>query len=337
MGVVPLGESGDNTLPVLRKIAITLLMGAISFPFTQLLFPSLPGQIAAAVVFGAFVLLVQFLADFERRLARVEDGLVNCVDEIRDMVLQGFAKVNHATELIAQVETAGLKSVPVARLIEHAAKIDPDAPALVRSFVQLEVDRVSELLRGLSVNEATYEGEDQDWLLNLARCAEDTIDAISIPEVDAAGNTYHSFWQSHLGRRYLELQRQAIQRGVRIRRVFVTEHDEMASDPVLQRICRSQADIGIDVRLLSPSAVPEEIRGQITDFILFDDKLSYETTPLPHVDRGKVPMILSSHLELRADKLMDRVNRYRNIWASAMPWSDVVTKERMLTAVPDES
>jgi hypothetical protein len=312
-------------------------MGAISFPFTQLLFPELAGQIAAAAVFGSVVLVIQFLIEFERRLARVETGFVDAVDNIRDLVRQGFAKVNDATQLVAQVETAGFKTVAVTRLIEHVAGISPDAPPLVRAFVQLEVNRVSELLRGLTVNEATYDGEDQDWLLNLTRCADHTIDAVSIPEVDAAGNTYHSFWQSHLGRRYMDLQRQAIRRGVRVRRVFVTERDEMANDPVLQRICRFQDGSGIEVRLLSPSAVPDEIRGQITDYILFDDRLSYETTPVPHVDRGDVPMILSSRLELRDDKVLDRVVRYKNIWQSATPWSDVPAAERVLSAVPDES
>lgn len=333
--MVPVGEPA-NTVPVLRKIFVTLLLGGISFPFTQLLFPSLAGQIAAAAVFGAVVLMVQFLVDFERRLSRVEDRLVDCVDSIREIVRQGFAKVNHATQLVAQLETAGLTSVAVTGLIENAANISPEAPQLVRAFVQLEVDRVSELLRGLSINEATYDGEDQDWLLNLTRCAVRTIDAVSIPEVDSAASTFHSFWHSHLGRRYMDVQRQAIRRGVTIRRVFVTTQDEMADDALLQRICRFQADSGIEVRLLYPSAVPEEIRGQITDFILFDDKLSYETTPLPHVDRGDVPMILSSHLELREDKLKERVTRYRNIWASARPWSEIATSERLLSAVREE-
>jgi hypothetical protein len=327
-----------NTIPaVLRKIGVTVLMGVISFPFTQLLFPELAGQIAAAAVFGSVVLMIQFLIEFERRLGRVELGLVDAVANIRDLVRQGFAKVNDATQLVAQVEIAGLDTVAVTRLVQHAAMISPEASPLVRAFVQLEVNRVSELLRGLTVNEATYEGEDQDWLLNLTRCAEHTIDAVSIPEVDAAGNIYHSFWQSHLGRRYMDLQRQAIRRAVRVRRVFVIDRDEVVDDAVLQRICRFQDDSGIEVRLLSSSAVPDEIRGQITDYIVFDDKLSYETTPAPHVDRGDVPLILSSRLELREDKVLDRVVRYKNIWEAATPWSEVPTAERVLSAVPDES
>jgi len=334
--VVPLGEPG-NTRSVLRKISMTLLMGAISFPFTQLLFTDLAGQIAAAAVFGSVALIVQFLIEFERRLARVEDGLDAAVDQIRETVRQGFARVNDATELVARMETAGVHTVAVTNLVRHATGISPHAPPLVRDFVQLEVDRVSELLRGLTVNEATYDGEDQDWLLNLTRCVENTIDAISIPEVDATGNTYDGFWQSHLGRRYLDAQRAAISRGVRIRRVFITEGDDMTNDTVLHDICQYQVDSGIEVRLLYPSAVPPEIRGQITDFILFDDKLCYETIPAPHVYRGEVPMILSNRLELRDDRLSERIARYEIIWESASPWSNMSPTERLLTAVPDES
>ncbi|MGB3437384.1 MAG: hypothetical protein WBA97_01420 [Actinophytocola sp.] len=316
---------------------MTLLMGAISFPFTQLLFSDLPGQIAAAAVFGSIALVVQFLIDFEHRLGRVEDGLQAAVKQIRETVQQGFARVNDATELVARMETAGVQSVAVTKLVSRAAAISPHASALVRNFVHLEVDRVSELLRGLTVNEATYDGEDQDWLLNLTKCVTSSIDAISIPEVDAAGNTYHSFWASPMGVRYLDTQRASGSRGVRIRRVFVTTHDNVGTDSVLHSICQSQVDSGIEVRLLYPSAVPPEIRGQITDFILFDDEICYESHPAPHVDRGAAPMILSNHLELRHDRLQDRIDRYRIIWESASPWDQLVAPERVLTAVPDES
>ncbi len=316
---------------------MTLLLGAISFPFTQLLFSDLVGQIAAAAVFGSVALIVQFLIEFERRLARVEDALGAAVNQIRETVRQGFARVNDATELVARMETAGLQTVALTNLVRHAAGISPHAPPLVRDFVQLEVDRVSELLRGLTMNEATHDGEDQDWLLNLTRCVTTTIDAISIPEVDAAGNTYYGFWQSHLGRRYLDTQRTAISRRVRIRRVFVTERDDITNDAVLHDICQYQADSGFEVRLLYPSAVPPELRGRITDFILFDDRLCYETTPAPHVFRGDVPVILSNRLELRDDRLSDRVAQYELIWEAASPWSTVSPPERVLTAVPDES
>lgn len=215
---------------------------------------------------------------------------------------------------------AGVSTVAVAKLVQYAAAVNSRAPALIRDFVQLEVDRVSELLRGLAANEATYDGEDQDWLLNLTRCVQVSIDAVSLPEVDSAEN---SFWASPLGVRYLDTQRRAITRGVRVRRVFVTTHDDVANDPILRTICQAQVDSGIEVRLLYASSVPSEIRGQLTDFILFDDEVCYETVPVPHVDRGAAPMILFNHLELRAHRLLDRSRCYRIIWESARPWSDL--------------
>ncbi len=315
---------GDNAnaSSVLRKIVVTTIVGAVSFPFTQLLFDSLPGQVITAAAFGGVILLIQFLVDFEKRLAKVESRMTDSVAEIRRVVEQGFSKVNDATQLLAKVETAGLQTVAVTQFMRHAAGISADAPCLVCTFAQLEIDRVSEFLRQLGDEEANYEGEDQDWLLGLTRCAEQCIDAISLPEVDAAGNSFLSFWDSHLGRHYLDLQRDGIRRGVRIRRVFVTERDDMDQEPVLQRVCRLQTELGIEVRLLHPAAVPRAIRGSLFDFILFDNTISYEATPAAHVELGETPMILNTRLILRAARVEERIERYKSIWASAVPWDD---------------
>lgn len=321
MGVVSLSDSA-NVRSVLRKIIITIFVGLIAFPFTQLLFSTLSAQVVTGAAFSGVVLLVQFLSDFEKRLARVEAQQIRSVAEIRAVVEQGFSKVNDATQLFAQVETAGLKTVAVTQLVQHAGQISPEAPRLVCNFAQIEIDRVSAFLRELTEQEATYDGEDQDWLLGLTRSAAESIDAISLPEVDAAAHSFHSFWESPLGRHYLDVQREAVRRGVRVRRVFVTEHDDVSSDAMLQRICRIQTELGIEVRLLYPSAVPRELRGSLFDFILFDNTLSYEVTPAAHVEHGETPMILNTRLVLRRVRVEERIARYRSIWASAEPWLD---------------
>jgi hypothetical protein len=334
--VISLGDNA-NARSVLRKIVITTIIGAISFPFTQLLFSSLAGQVITAAAFGSIVLLIQFLVDFEKRLAKVESRMIDSVAEMRAVVERGFARVNDATQLMAGVETAGLQTVAVTQLMQHAAGISAEAPLLVCAFAQREVDRVSEFLRQLGDEEANYEGEDQDWLLGLTRCAEHSIDAISLPEVDAAGNSFLNFWDSHLGRHYLDLQRDAIRRGVRIRRIFVTERDELDKDPVLRRICRTQAELGIEVRLLYPSAVPRVFRGSLFDFILFDNTLSYEATPAAHVELGETPMILNTRLILRSVRVDERIERYQSIWDSATPWDDAENEVVPLAYVAHES
>ena len=274
-----------------------------------------------AAAFGGFVLLVQFLVDFENRLETVERQLSNSIDAMRQTVQDGFAKVNNATELLAQIETAGLRTSMVTQLVENAGQISPHLPPLVAMLAEAEIARVSGFLRELAENEAKYDGEDHAWLLELTNCASRSIDAISLPEVDAAGHALHSFWESPLGRQYLDGQRKAVQRGIRVRRVFVTD-ERMRTDPVLHHICRTQVEVGIDVRLLYPTSAPRVLQGYMFDFILFDDTVSYEVTPAAHVELGESPMILHTRLLLRPDQVAERIDRYSNIWESAEPWSD---------------
>jgi hypothetical protein len=318
------GSLSDNGSPrsVLRKIIVTSVLGAVSFPFTQLLFDTLTGQIVTAVAFGAMVLLIQILADFENRLARVEAQLVASVAEVRAIVEEGFSKVNGATELLARVEGAGLKTVAVTNLMENAAGISPKAAPLVCSLAQIEIDRVSTFLKDLVSQEVTYDGEDHDWLLGLTRCAEHTIDAVSLPEVDSPGETSSVFWDSPLGRHYLDLQRDAIRRGVVIRRVFVIGYDRQDGDANLDRVCRLHSELGIKVRLLYPAAVPRVVRDSMYDFIVFDRTISYEVATATHVERGETPRIMSCRLILRDIRLAERIERYENLWAAAVPWVD---------------
>jgi hypothetical protein len=312
---------------VVRKITVTAIVGAISFPLTDLIFDKTSQQLAMAAGVGSVVLLVQFLVDFEHRLLRVEREQVNSVTEIQLVVDRGFAKINDATQLFAQVESAGLHADTITKLVQRAVAIGPEVPRLVYAFAQSEIDRVSEFLRELADQQATYDGEDQEWLLGLTQNTIRSIDAISIPEVDAAGNAYHNFWETDLGRRYLDQQRNAVRRGVRVRRVFVTEHEQVVDDPTFQRVCSFQADLGIEVRLLHPSAIPHAIRNSLFDFILFDNTLSYEVIPAAHVEGKLSPMILHTRLILRQGKVRERIERYHNIWASALPWPDVDNRE----------
>jgi hypothetical protein len=291
-------------------------MGAISFPFTQLLFPDLAGQITMAAAFGAFVLLVQFLIDFEHRLEAVEHQLVKTVEQMRQVVEEGFAKVNDFTQLLAKVETGGLSIGAVAQLMHDAGEISPQTPPLVSALANYEVGRVSVFLRELAKEEAKYDGEDQEWLLELTRKVKKGIDAISLPEVDAAGNSLLSFWDSPLGHRYLTQQHEAIRRGVRVRRIFVVQPAQLESDAVLRQICRAQTEVGVEVRILLPGV----FRGSLDDFIVFDNSLSYEVTPATHVESG--PMIVNTRLDLRSDRVAERIEDFRKIWSLAVPWSD---------------
>jgi hypothetical protein len=308
----------SHAVSVVRKIIVTALVGGASFLLTDLVFSSPQAQFAMAVGFGSVVLLIQFLIDFEKRIRSVERQLVDSVSHIRDTVDGGFARINDTTQLITQVEKAGLDPSSATTFLHNFARIERATPLLVREFAALEIDRVSGFLHQTANLQAHYDGEDQEWLLGLTRCARESIDAISLPEIDAAGNTFYNFWLSSLGRRYLHLQREAIEeRDVKIRRAFLAERDYVANNPTFRQICDMQAGAGIEVRLLYPSALPRTAPEPMYGFILFDNVVSYETTPAAQVKRGEIPLIRETSLRMSVD---DRITLYKKVWPLAIPW-----------------
>src|SRR5262249_4743213 len=155
-----------------------------------------------------------------------------------------------------------------------------------------EIGRMSEFLKELSEGgNVTYEGEDRDWMLALARNANSSIDATSLTTVDAGGRGFvdGGLWASDLGQRYLEVPRDAVMRGIRIRRVFIMDRPDLVADEGFLSVCNMQHEMGIEVRVLDSSAIPEVQRSSLFDFILFDDAISYETTPASSIDGSVRP------------------------------------------------
>lgn len=306
----------------LRKIVITALVGAVTFPLTNVLFQSQAEQLAMSAAAGSVILIIQFLIDVEHRLAGVEANQDQHAETVRQVVDDGFARINEATALFGRATAVGLKADAITELVRNAAGLGPDLPPLVSAFVAAELGRTSRLFREVADLEATYGGEDRDWLLTLTRCATTAVDAFSLPAVDAGVAGFDGgFWASDLGRRYLERQREAVLRGVRVRRVFVVEHGELADDPHLVRLCDEQAALGVRVRVLHPADVPSPLKSYLYDFILFDDVLSYEVTPSPQVGVGENPLILHTRLLLDPVKVQERRERYAHLWDLATPYA----------------
>jgi hypothetical protein len=308
---------GSGTRSILRKIAITALVGAVAFPLTNLLFQSQAEQLAMTAAVGAVVLAVQLLIEMEQRLASVEAKQAEHAEAVKEVVADGFQKVNHATQLFARVESVGLKTDAITELVQRAGAVGPNTSPLVAAFMQVEIDRVTQLFRELAEHEATYSGEDRDWLLALTHSVTASIDALSLPVVDAGGTGRRDgFWTSDLGLRYLYLQQQAAQRNVRVRRVFAIDGAEADHD--LLRLCHTQLDLGIEVRLLYSSSVPSTMRRHLYDFIVFDDALTYEVATAAPVDEES-PLILNTRLILDKRSVQDRKTRFGALWNSAVP------------------
>jgi hypothetical protein len=158
----------------------------------------------------------------------------------------------------------------------------------------------------------SYEGEDRDWLLTLAGNAVSSIDAISVSDESA-------FWHTDLGVRYLDAQLEARRNGVEIRRIFISNCPESAADPSFLDACRTQREMGFQIRVLDRAAIPPPLRTEPLNFILFDDIVSYEITVEARPDQSQPAYVANTRLWIHPDALQDRIDQFRGLWEKSAP------------------
>lgn len=300
---------------VVRKIFWTLLIGGAAFLITDISNQPQIWQLTMSMLIGGITLLIQFLIDFENRLEKVEEGQEDRAIEIRSLIEDGFAKTSKATELFQAVEASALQTDAVIQLVRHSTQIAPTSPPLLYGFAQLQIDRMSEFLKDLSAGRVVeYDGEDLDWILGLTLLAKQSIDAISMNEVDAGGKTNCGLWTSDFGRRYLKLQGEAISRGVAIRRVFVIDRPEQISKAEFLSICQQHKSLGIQVRVHDRSKI---LDASLFDLVVFDGVLSYEATPALLTEDSMAPTIIKTHLILQSKRVKERMQRFEDLWVLA--------------------
>ena len=306
------GGASRSLVPgIVLKIGFPLLIGLITLVSAEA--GGMPGRnslaLSAVVAFGSALIL--FIVDTEMRLAAVDTRMA-----------EGFAKIGKSAELSAMTERSILDRALVMDLLQTASQTDEKVNPLLKRLARRELERVTVFVRQLPVGSAiTYEGEDRDWLLGLTREAERSIDAISLSTVDAGvAGLDGGLWTSDLGHRYLEFQREAITRKVRIRRVFVFEKAEMALDETLQEITQRQRNVGVEVRMLDHLLIPGWMQSMILDFIVFDGTVTYETTPATNIAVGQTrPGKLHTRLVPVPARVRELEEQFEQLWAAADP------------------
>ena len=232
---------------IILKVGFPLLIGLITLTAAGV--GGMPGRnslaLTAVVTFGSA--LVLFIVDTEVRISAVDERMA-----------EGFAEIGKSAELSSKMERSVLGSELLTEFLETACQADGPVNPLLLRLARREIQQVTSFVRQLPVgSEIAYDGEDRDWLLGLTREAELSIDAISLSTVDAGVHGLDGgLWTSDLGIRYLELQREAIARKVRIRRIFVVEDEEMVHDENFRRITHMQRDVGVEVRMLDHQLIP---------------------------------------------------------------------------------
>lgn len=315
--MTPGGIRRSHALSFILKIGIPLLLGLITIAASDV--GGMSGrnalELAAVVTFG--IMLVLFIVDSEVR-----------VSGLQDQVTAGFQKIRASNELLNLMERSVLDTALLSEFIEAAGKADTSVSPMLERLARREIERVTQFVRQLPTGgEIAYDGEDREWMLGLAAQTQRSIDAISLSTVDAGMRGFDGgLWTSDLGTRYLELQREAIQRKVTIRRIFVFEIEDLARDETFLKITQQQREVGVDVRMLDQQLIPERLQAMIFDFIIFDGAVGYETTPATTFTHGAThPVIVRTRLAPMPTRVRDLESHFEKLWAAANPEREIRT------------
>jgi hypothetical protein len=313
--MTPGGTRRNLALALIWKIGIPLLLGLITVASSNAGGMSGRNALELAAVVTLGTMLVLFIVDFEVR-----------VSGLQDQVAAGFQKIQTSSELLNLMERSVLDTALLFDLLESAGKADADVSPMLQRLARREIERATRFVRQLpSGGEIAYDGEDREWLLGLTEQAQRSIDAISLSTVDAGMRGFDGgLWTSDLGTRYLELQREAIERQVTIRRIFVFENEDLAHDETFLKITQAQRQVGVDVRMLDHQLIPERLQAMIFDFIIFDGAVGYETTPATTFTSGATrPAIVRTRLAPMPGRVHDLQNQFEKLWAAANPEREI--------------
>jgi hypothetical protein len=326
-------EAPFEERPLVRKILLTTATGLLTFIGSTLLDGTfkipLSDQLMLTAIVGGVTLMAQFLVDFDNRLSLVQreaSRRLNEMDrrqsenaaEARQDMNKAFERISKATRFFTLIEKSALQTDALTQLVHRTGQINGTNPKLVQDLAHYEIERLSSLMKSLSTgDEVFYDGEDREWLLGLATHVSSSISATSLATVDAGGKGFEGgLWMNDLGGRYLQIQREAVRRGVQIRRIFVFDKPEFAGDNDFVRIRHLQQDAGVEIRILDNSMVPEHLKSIIFDFVLFDEVISYETTPATRMEAAVKPAIVTTRLILNQDRVKTLGLRFEELWTA---------------------
>ncbi|SNY49025.1 DUF6879 family protein [Paractinoplanes atraurantiacus] len=311
-------------MQILIKIVVTSIAGGVAYLLTNVTKQPEVWQITMSVFVAGVVLVVQFLIDVAEQSRQLAEAIrVEGAKQSQELIASVSEISEAATHLAAAENRVGRDSV--IRLVESAGRMDPEE-ALQRRFTHRQIADLADLIDGLRSGRAEHEGEDPDWLLGLTETAITSIDATSMTSFERHRGLVDEgeFWESDLGLRYLDRQRQAIERKVRIRRLFLLTED--ATDVVqLEKLLEPHRKISVETRILRPENVYFLYQNDLEDFIIFDQQISYEFHTSRTLKKNVTPLIANVALVVDPRLVKKRRDRFEELWDAAEPREDEPT------------
>lgn len=332
-------ETGRVGPTPLRRAGVGLALAALVLAVAAALdiddTPLLP--IALAVLCGATALVVRHLAGLSRQLdeqareaREAREALDGTAAAVRESLERQAADPARGTDRDRAVAPASAAGAPVEAVVHRLDKqVTPDSipeqsrraiaevlttgPDILQTFARAELERVVRHMADLNNLTAECAGENHDWMLSLTHSTERSLLATST-SVD------REFWNSEPASRYLQAQREAIERGVIVQRLFLLESAEMLDDKLL-RLCEEQELLGIELRAAVMQELPPHLqRGTTSDFILYDEGVSFE------IEQDLRDVNVKTRLIARPDHVGQRLRRFRELWEAGMNLRDLETR-----------
>ncbi|CAL9577491.1 hypothetical protein [Streptomyces sp. NPDC090994] len=316
-----------------RRLAAGLVVGALAGGVAALLGPevAVARQVTAALLCAAAAVAVQYVLGLDRRVrdqerrtrgalaetaAALHEGLRRRDDELGAALARTTEDLRHlvdtrlppadpeedaAHQLQVRTDADGVPD-----LARSFAEVLAPGPAILGTFVRMEMKRVVSHLSDLTNLTAQCPGENHDWMLTLTRAAQHSICAIST-SVD------REFWNSEPASRYLQAQKEVIEeRGVPVSRLFLLQSARELDDRLL-RLCDEQELLRIEVRVaVLPELPPHLQRGTTDDFIVYDEEVTFE------IEQDLREVNVRTRLNARQDHVQDRMKRFRELWEAGM-------------------
>ena len=113
-------------------------------------------------------------------------------------------------------------------------------------------------------------------------------------------------------------QREAVRRGVRIRRLFVVPHDRLAAHPGLASLLRLHEENGVTVQVLVATDLPPSRRHQLPDMVIFDDEVGFELTSGPHLGEDSPRYYIQTRVTTELAKVRARLQLFDDLWEASV-------------------
>ncbi|MGW0964925.1 hypothetical protein [Streptomyces sp. NPDC002516] len=302
---------GMRIAPIVLKTLVTVVVSTIAYVLTNLVHQSGDElwKIAVSVVIGGSALIIQYMVDFEQRLADMETGQRERGREQQEH----FMQLSEAAGLLRELDQAGMSAGDATRLIKSLSRVGQQGPEIVKAFARAETESLAFVVTDLTGMTAQWPRDNTEWLIRLTECARRTIDATS-SSVD------QPFWDTDSAKPYLDAQIEAMRvRDVTIRRLFMIKESERNNPDFMTRFLKlleEQRGFSIDVRyrVLSSNGSPGRRNRRAAaarDVVIFDSELCLEFDP----DRQEGNV--KTRLDADGRRVDGEVRTFNELWATA--------------------